>query len=142
MAKNKNFDLFTEQKKNFMENAVVHPDTKFIDLGAPILAPGVTEESLKAAVDYLNVTGLAGAAATGEIAIQQFPEHKHENWDSRCEVFGVGVINNAIQLREELDGKFNYGVITTAIDHPYTDAQTALFQEFSADLAAKAQGLF
>lgn len=105
---------------------------------------GITNESLKTHVGYINELGVLAEVATANIAHQQ-----HENDDKLTTVdgalnfgeFGFS-INTQHNLKQQVDEDWLYGASTTAIDFIHNEDETLWLKEQRDTLVNKATELF
>lgn len=130
--------------KSLVENADIHNATHTVVYKADKVEKpeGITDESLAKHVDFINTTSAMVPAATGQIALDRYEDTKHEKWDGVLDFGGGLVFTGGVQLREEVDGEFSYGVTQSLVDHVYSQELTDWSMTFQEDLAAKASKLF
>lgn len=144
MAKtNKPFGkVIDAQVAELVKGAEIHKETHHIKFGTPAMPEGVTNESLKTHVDFINQTGLAVEAATFQIAQDQFPETKQEAWDGRLEMFEGLTFNSDVRLREVVGEETLYGTTQTFIDHPHSQEMVDWYSSFRDRNVELATNLF
>lgn len=143
MSVNKGFGKSIEKVVNqLVANAEIHNETHHIAFKTPDLPKGITEQSLENHVNFLNNTQLAVEVATNQIAAEQYPETKHEAWDSRLDLYGIATVASDVRLREEVEGQASFGISTSSLCHPFSDEATNWYGDWVATNAARAEALF
>lgn len=142
-AINKGFGKAQDARvKELVEGAEIHKDTHHIAFKPIAFPKGITEDTLRSHVDFINGEGLAVEAATFQIAQEQFPETKQEHWDGRLQLFDGLTFNSDTRLREVVGEDTFYGTTQTFIDHPHSQEMVDWYTTFRDTNAERAKKLF
>ena len=129
-------DTMNVRVANLVKNAEIHKETHLINFTEKGLPDGITNESLKTHVDFINETSVAVGQAVAEIAQTQYPDSKHLAWDGHLQL-GEGLSFSAgHQLKEEVGDEVSFGVSEVLVDYTYNEDLAKYWGEMQ-DLNAK-----
>lgn len=143
MSTNKAFGkVIDAQIAELVKGAEIHKETHHIAFKEFSTDEGITKETLKTHIDFINRTGMAVEAATFQIAKEQFPETKVEAWDGRLELFEGLTVSSDVHLREVVGEDTIYGATQTFIDHPHAQEMVDWYSAFRDRNVELATNLF
>lgn len=146
MSLNKDFSERMQKAVDQMkEKGQFNALTNHVNFGADAvtLPEGITEESMKQHVDFINETSGQLETATALIAREQHANNdKLSTVDGSYHIGGV-TINSQHHLRQQVGGdEWVFGESTTAISYVHSDEQTQWLTEQRETSVAEAAKLF
>lgn len=103
---------------------------------------GVTTESLKTHVDFINDASAMTEPAVSQIARREFKDNEKLTTVDGTLDFGGFNINSQHHLQQQVGDEYLYGVGTTAIDYIHSEDQTLWLSEQRDANVAEATKLF
>lgn len=134
----------SEGVKALVEKASFDKVTNHVtyDINSVKMPEGVTKETLKTHVDFINDVSAIAEVATSEIGRREFAtNNKLTTLDGSLD-FGSFQINTQHHLQQQVGEEFLYGVGTTAIDYVHSEDQTLWLSEQRDANVAEATKLF
>lgn len=146
MSLNKEYgDLMSKGVDNLVKNSEFNKGTNHVtfDASKVEMPEGVTQESLKQHVDFINDLSAQTEVATSQIARDQFAHNDKLTTVDGTLSFDSFSINSQHHLRQQVGDEYLYGVSTTAVDYVHPQEQALWIEEqrqANVDLATKLFG--
>lgn len=122
MSLNKEFGASMDAAvAQLVEKGVFDKATAHVTYGidAVTLPEGITEDSMKQHVEFINNTASAVEVATAQIARDQHADNDKLQTVDATFSFGGFDINSQHHLRQQIDEEYVYGQSTTAVDYQH-----------------------
>lgn len=145
MSLNKAFgDSMDAAVAQLVEKGVFDKATAHVTYGveAVNLPEGITEESMKNHVNFINETASAVEVATAQIARDQYATNDKLSSVDATFSFGGFDINSQHNLRQQIEEDYVYGQGTTAVDYRHSDDLSSWMADQRENSVAQATKLF
>lgn len=140
MSVNSSFDdLMKAGVTNLVDNSKYDKVTNHVTFDADKveLPKGITQESIKSHVGFINDLSSQTEVAVSQIAQEQFKDNKDLTTVDGTLSFDGFVINSQHHLKTQVGDDFIYGNGTTAIDYQHSEEQ-AVWLETQRNASAEA----
>lgn len=132
MSLNKEFTAAMNDKvKALVENSSYNTGTNHatFDASKVDMPEGITQESLKEHVGFINELTAQTEVATAQIARDQFAKNDKLTTVDGTLAFDSFTINSQHHLKQQIGDEALYGLSTTAVDYVHTQEQTLWLED-------------
>ena len=146
MSLNKEYaEKMSKAVQNLVENAEYNKGTNHatFDASKIEMPEGVTQESLKQHVGFINDLTAQAEVATAQIARDQFAQNDKLTTVDSTLSYDCFSINSQHHLKQQVGEDFLYGLSTTAVDYVHPEEQALWLEEHrqaNVNLASKLFG--